>query len=162
MESSGPTLQQIFDSFNGKEKTMEGKVFAKFCKDCKLIDKKFSATDVDLLFAKVKAKTDRRITFAQFNTALAGIAEKKGVDVESVKSAVVTAGGPIFVGTKLEAVKFHDDKSLYTGVHASGGPTTVDSIAPTASFGSAPSKEEGKKPAKKAAVVAATAPAGSL
>ena len=49
---------------------MEGKSFAKFCKDSKLVDKKFSATDVDLLFAKVKGKTERRITFEQFNTAL--------------------------------------------------------------------------------------------
>lgn len=23
-------------------------------------------------------------------------------------------------------VKFHDDKSLYTGVHAKGGPSTID------------------------------------
>jgi len=33
---------------------MEGKSFAKFAKDCKLIDKKFTATDVDLIFAKAK------------------------------------------------------------------------------------------------------------
>jgi len=34
--------------------------------------------------------------------------------------------GPILVGTVADAVKFHDDKSLYTGVYAHGGPTTVD------------------------------------
>jgi len=63
------------------------------------------------------------------------IATKKGTDVESVKAAILSAGGPSFAGTKADAVKFHDDKSLYTGVHASGGPTTVDSIAPSTSFG---------------------------
>ena len=42
---------------------MDGKSFAKMCKDTKLIDKKLTATDVDLIFAKSKAKTDRRITF---------------------------------------------------------------------------------------------------
>jgi len=42
---------------------MDGKSFAKFTKDCKIIDKKFSATDVDLLFAKVKKGSERRITF---------------------------------------------------------------------------------------------------
>lgn len=31
--------------------------------------------------------------------------------------------GPVFVGTKAEAVKYHDDKSLYTGVYANGGPS---------------------------------------
>ena len=28
--------------------------------------------------------------------------------------------------THAQAVRFHDDKALYTGVHAKGGPTTVD------------------------------------
>lgn len=34
--------------------------------------------------------------------------------------------GPILAGTKAEATRFHDDKSAYTGVHAHGGPSTVD------------------------------------
>lgn len=45
---------------------MEGKSFAKMAKDCKLLDKKLTATDIDLIFAKVKDKSERRITFAQF------------------------------------------------------------------------------------------------
>jgi hypothetical protein len=42
---------------------MEGKAFAKVAKDCKLLDKKLTATDVDLIFAKVKTKAERRITY---------------------------------------------------------------------------------------------------
>jgi len=42
---------------------MEGKTLAKVAKDCKLLDKKLTATDIDLIFAKVKAKAERRITF---------------------------------------------------------------------------------------------------
>lgn len=42
---------------------MEGKTFAKFAKDSKLIDKKLTPTDVDLIFAKAKSKTERRLTF---------------------------------------------------------------------------------------------------
>jgi len=60
----GSSLKAVFDSFNGKEKTMEGKSFAKVAKDCKLIDKKVTATDIDLIFAKIKDKSERRITFA--------------------------------------------------------------------------------------------------
>jgi hypothetical protein len=56
-------LKQLFDSYNGTQKTMEGKSFAKLAKDTKLIDKKLTATDVDLVFAKVKDKSERRITF---------------------------------------------------------------------------------------------------
>jgi len=42
---------------------MEGKTFAKVAKDCGLLDKKLTATDIDLIFAKVKPKAERRITF---------------------------------------------------------------------------------------------------
>ncbi len=114
---------------------MDGKTFAKVAKDCKLIDKKFTATDVDLIFAKAKDTTERRITYAQFEKALELVAEKKGVELDAVREAVTGSSGPEFSGTKAEANKFHDDPSLYTGVHAHGGPTTVDSVHPAASFG---------------------------
>jgi hypothetical protein len=63
MESA--SLQQVFTSFAGGQ-TMDGKSFAKLAKDCKLLDKKLTATDIDLYFAKIKDKTERKITFAQF------------------------------------------------------------------------------------------------
>ena len=44
---------------------MDGKSWAKLCKDTKLIDKKMTATDVDLIFAKSKDKSERRITWAE-------------------------------------------------------------------------------------------------
>lgn len=122
------TLKSTFDSFNGTQKTMEGKTFAKVAKDCKLIDKKMTATDIDLIFAKVKDKAERRITYAQFEKALELCAEKKGADLEAIKEAVMGSSGPAFTGTKAEANKFHDDPNLYTGVHAHGGPTTVDYV----------------------------------
>ena len=78
-------------------------------KDTGLVDKKFTNTDVDLLFAKVKDKAERRITYAQFEKALELIAEKKGTDVDSIKTIVLGEGGLKFEGTKAEAVKFHDD-----------------------------------------------------
>ena len=36
---------------------MDGARFAKLAKDCKLLDKKFSTTDVDLTFSKVRCLT---------------------------------------------------------------------------------------------------------
>ena len=59
----GTELRQVFADYCAGQGTMDGKSFAKMCKDTKLIDKKMTATDVDLIFAKSKAKTDRRITF---------------------------------------------------------------------------------------------------
>jgi len=63
---------------------MDGKSFAKMCKDTKLINKKLTTTDVDLIFAKSKAKTDRRITMDQFMTALGHCADKRQQGAEQI------------------------------------------------------------------------------
>ena len=118
-------LQQVFTSF-AKGKEMDGKSFAKFCKDTKMISKKLTTTDVDLIFAKVKTKGIRKITFPQFQSALEQVAAKKGVSMEFIMKKIAKAGGPQFQGTKADFVKFHDDKTTYTGVYAKGGPTNVD------------------------------------
>ncbi|KAK9864155.1 hypothetical protein WJX84_003510 [Apatococcus fuscideae] len=107
---------------------MEGSKFAKLCKDCGLVDKKLSSTDVDLIFAKAKAKGAQKIAFSDFENALSLVAEKKGVSVEDIKSKIASTGGPKMNNTtQPDYVKFHDDKSTYTGVYAAGGPTNVDS-----------------------------------
>lgn len=59
-------------------------------------------------------------------TALGLAAEKKGVGADAVHAKVAQSKGPILAGTKAEATRFHDDKDAYTGVHAHGGPSTVD------------------------------------
>jgi hypothetical protein len=120
------TLEDIFKSYNNGKSEMANKDFAKLNKDCKLLDKKYTSTDVDLVFTKVKDKTAKVISFDQFKEALKQIAAKKGTDYDTVASGVISSGGPQFTGTKTDYVKFHDDKSLYTGVYAKGGPTNVD------------------------------------
>jgi len=57
------SLMHVYQDYCGGQATMDGKSFAKMCKDTKLVDKKLDPTNVDLIFAKAKAKTDRRITF---------------------------------------------------------------------------------------------------
>jgi len=125
MESSGD-LQSIFKSFAGGAAELDGRQFAKLTKDCGLLDKKLTSTDVDLTFAKVKDKTARKINFTQFQNALEQFATKKGVTKNDIITQITTTGGPKFQGTKADFVKFHDDKSTYTGVHTKGGPSTVD------------------------------------
>ncbi|KAF8056858.1 Aimp1 [Scenedesmus sp. PABB004] len=112
-----------FASFGSSQRAvdMEGKNFIKLCKDAKLLCKALTTTDVDLLFAKVKAKGARKITFPEFMRALDG-----GCSLAEVVAVVTGCGGPQDSGTKAEAVKWHDDKSLYTGVYGKGGPTNVD------------------------------------
>ena len=56
---------------------MEGKTFAKMAKDCKILDKNLTATDIDLIFAKVKDKAARKINFTQFSAGIEACASKK-------------------------------------------------------------------------------------
>ena len=105
---------------------MEGKTLVKVAKDCCLLDKHFTTTDIDLIFAKVKTKGAKKITFQQFTSALELIAAKKGISTEELESRILSVGGPVFTGTKTEKVKWHDDKSTYTGVYAKGGPSIID------------------------------------
>ena len=105
---------------------MEGKTLAKLAKDCELIEKKFTTVDIDIIFAKVKGKGARKITPEQFVIALEEFALKKGVSFDELSSHICSVGGPIFLGTKAEKVKWHDDRSTYTGVYAQGGPSNVD------------------------------------
>lgn len=57
-------LESIFKNFTGGKAEMDGKTFAKVSKDCHLLDKKLTSTDVDLIFAKVKTSSSvRTITF---------------------------------------------------------------------------------------------------
>ena len=105
---------------------MSSKDYLKINKDCGLLDKKYTSTDVDINFAKIKDKASKVIFFSQFEAGLKLAATKKGVSYETIVEMVCKTGGPKFNGTKADYVKFHDDKSLYTGVYANGGPTNVD------------------------------------
>jgi hypothetical protein len=95
---------------NQRSVEMEGKNFIKLCKDCKLMGKALTTTDIDLIFTKVKTKGARKIPYDQFVKAVDAIAAKKGCSYEEVVAAVIAAGAPVDGGTKAEAVRLHDDK----------------------------------------------------
>ena len=104
---------------------MDGKTFAKVAKDCKILNKVLTSTDIDLTFAKIKDKAARKINFSQFIKGMEICAAKRGETFIQFEAKVLSSGGPVYQGTKAEAVKYHDDKSLYTGVYANGGPSTI-------------------------------------
>lgn len=128
MEGQSSNLETIFNSYcGGKKGEMASKEFLKLSKDCGLFDKKYVQADTDVIFAKVKDKTSKVINYNQFNNAMKEIAKKKGTTYENLVEAIQKTGGAKYAGTQADYVKFHDDKTLYTGVYAQGGPTTVDS-----------------------------------
>ncbi|XP_023140052.1 tubulin polymerization-promoting protein family member 2 [Amphiprion ocellaris] len=109
----------------GKE--MNGKNFAKLCKDCTIIDgKNVTTTDVDIVFSKVKAKSARVITFEQFNQALTELAPKrfKGKNKDEALQqlyGLIIGREPTNVGVtkvaKAAAVDRLTDTTKYTGSH---------------------------------------------
>ena len=47
------------------------------CKDCNLIDKTLTSTDIDLLFTRNKIKNEKRCNYEGFEAIIEGIALKK-------------------------------------------------------------------------------------
>ena len=90
--------------------------------ECKLIDKKFTGTDVDLTFAKCKGvgEKNKHLWYDDFQKALEAMATKKGVAVDKVKDQIIAAGGPQSSGTKTKTDGIYGkmtDSSQYTGAH---------------------------------------------
>ncbi|KAK5873470.1 hypothetical protein PBY51_018507 [Eleginops maclovinus] len=110
---------------SGKE--LNGKNWAKLCKDCKITDgKNVSSTDVDIVFSKVKQKTSRVITYEEFQTALQELAPKrfKGQSKEEALESIhklVEGREPSNAGVtkvaKAAALDRLTDASRYTGSH---------------------------------------------
>ncbi|CAM9657725.1 unnamed protein product [Scytosiphon promiscuus] len=127
-------LRQVFLDFTSfgagqsGSSEMDSAKFVKLAKDCKLVGKGVSTTDLDLIFTKVKDKTAKKINFDTFVAAVGLIAEKVGKSTDEVIHIIVSAKGPTTgAATVADDVRFHDDKSTFTGVHNSGGPTNIDS-----------------------------------
>lgn len=116
-----------FASFGGAAtKEMDNSHFTKMLKECKIIGKSFTGTDADMIFTKIKAKGARKITCAEFRSqGIPEIAKKLNKTSEEVENMIMSSA-PQANATKADAVKFHDDKSQYTGVYKAGGPTNVD------------------------------------
>jgi Ca2+-binding EF-hand superfamily protein len=114
-------------------KDMEGKEFAKFCKDAHLIGKGMAKTDVDLIFAKVVPKGKRRMDFPGFQQACRHIALKRKVKNCEIQEIVMNSHGPEIHGTKQDAVRFYDDKSTFTG--AACHNNAFDGVDPNAVLG---------------------------
>ena len=120
------SLRAMFDCFAafGSSRQgvpeLDGVRFAKFCTDTKLIDDRFTLTDVDLTFVRACSKGRRRIDFDGFSRALGLIAQRKGIAATELHTAVLAAPGPLSRGTHAAHGGVLDkltDPSQYTGAH---------------------------------------------
>lgn len=111
-------------------------LFAKLCSETGIVNKSCTKTDVDLIFTRAKAKAGRKLNYSQFQMALLYLGEKRFAKTwkevgppaaqQKVMDLIAASLGPKANATQPDFVKFYDDKSTFTGVHAKGGPTTVD------------------------------------
>ncbi|XP_012710291.1 tubulin polymerization-promoting protein family member 3 isoform X2 [Fundulus heteroclitus] len=134
--AEGSDMEQLLTAFRkfsvygdpkatGKE--LNGKTWAKLCKDCRINDgKNVTSTDVDIVFSKVKQRTARVITYEEFQRALEELAPKrfKGQSKEEALQSLhklVEGGEPSSVGVtkvaKTATVDRLTDPSRYTGSH---------------------------------------------
>lgn len=67
-----------------------------------------------------------RIDFDGLLVALDLMSKHTGTPFPALVTTVIKAGGPTANATTAEYVKYHDDKSFYTGVYARGGMSVVD------------------------------------
>ena len=112
---------------------MDSRSFIKLCRDCQVIDRTYTSGDADLAFQKTKAAAShpsagsyssgvvhgKRVSYDVFRAiAIPCIAEKKKMDVNILVSFLAEKEGPTLNAvTTADAVRFHDDKSTYTGTH---------------------------------------------
>ncbi|KAM5191658.1 tubulin polymerization-promoting protein family member 2-like [Mantella aurantiaca] len=125
-------LENVFQKFaiygnsraSGNE--MTGKNFSKLCKECKIMEKGCTTTDVDIVFSKVKNKTSTVINYEEFKKALEFLSVKRfkglspGEAVEAIYK-LVEGKEPASPGTTKPVatggVQHLTDTSKYTGSH---------------------------------------------
>jgi len=74
---------------------MDGRSFAKLCKDCRLFDRGFTAVDADLIFKKVLAGSgQRKMDLSKFEFALQLVAERKAMEPSDVLAVLAESSGP--------------------------------------------------------------------
>jgi len=117
VEDDWESCKASFDAFAGPGGELDGKELLKLVEDCRLVGGGFTKQDCDITFASVARKA-KKIDFEMFKDIVRSIASKKKKDVCEIQSKIAASNGPVIHATKTDNVRFHDDKSTYTGAHA--------------------------------------------
>jgi hypothetical protein len=106
--SAFATYGQRFNGANG----LDGARFMKLCSDCGLVGRgrRLKGTDVDLVFAKVRSKGARVLTFEQFVDALSELGARANLSLNEVVQKCLQSEGPVTRATEALSVRFYDDK----------------------------------------------------
>jgi hypothetical protein len=102
------TYGQRYNGTNG----LDGARFTKLTVDCGLTGRgrRLKGTDVDLVFAQIRSKGARVVTFEQFVSALAALAQRANLSLTDIVQQVLQSEGPVTRATETLSVRFYDDK----------------------------------------------------
>jgi len=110
-------VEKVYKLYDKDNNGLDNREFDKMLTDCGLFNKHFKKNDSAIVFDKALSKGQRKITVDEFKEALRKIADKRMSSTEEVQKLVENSAGPIIKGTQADAVRFHGDKSTYTGAH---------------------------------------------
>ena len=95
-------------SVNKKTVQLGSAHYMKLLRDTGLVGRKgVSTTDADLIYTKVKAKGQLRLSFVHFVDALGAIAELRSRDVLSVVRQITSHPGPVLNGTTISVNRMY-------------------------------------------------------
>ena len=60
------SIQDIYMAYNGGAIDMDNKTLVKLFKDCNILDKKVTSTDIDIIFSKHKSKGLKKLNYGYF------------------------------------------------------------------------------------------------
>jgi hypothetical protein len=124
-------LHEVFQFFSSSPDGVDGVHFARLCRDlnlelvCNHGISSVPASSFDLIFARAKSRTRRRLDFNQFLIALDFIGQSLSLSIDEIIKAVCTIKteeqlpGPPGASACLNKgpEKFYYDKATYTGTH---------------------------------------------
>ena len=117
----GESMLDIFNNFNSiyRQELMTNTTWAKFCKDGKLLDKKFTKPQIDMVWSKAAGK-EKKVGYSVFENMIQQVAVIKGKSYEDLCEFVKENAKVKNTGTTGES-RFYDDKDTWTGAAAKGG-----------------------------------------
>eukprot|EP00927_Polykrikos_kofoidii_P063024 TRINITY_DN57829_c0_g1_i1.p1 TRINITY_DN57829_c0_g1~~TRINITY_DN57829_c0_g1_i1.p1 ORF type:complete len:360 (+),score=29.34 TRINITY_DN57829_c0_g1_i1:72-1151(+) len=107
---------------------LDGWAFARWMRDAGVVDSRFTAEDVDIVFAACKPASKRRVDIATFGQALFAVSEKKGITVQEVVAMVANVRVSVSCASVSQRAdvagpeRFFYDQASYTGTHRFRGP----------------------------------------
>jgi hypothetical protein len=115
MSENQEMIIKAFKSYCGYQRnTLDVVAFTMLCKQCFLIDARFTEASAEAVFQQVKTPGEQRISYFQFESALKSVAQRRGVSMDVLHSAVALCSGPV-----VQTMTYKGGESRRDAIHES-------------------------------------------